>query len=108
VNKILTYSLFLMLLTSCELDLKKYYGREGMFTPRPDQLEKMPQGNDPYSKGVRDGCNTAMSVVGTGPMAGMYEDSYYDFEKTLKDSDYYRGRTTGFNYCTYYQDVDPF
>lgn len=78
-----------------------------MFTMRPAHLGKMPQGDDSYSQGVRDGCNTAISVVGAGPMQSGYEDTYYDFDKTISDPEYYKGRTVGFNYCTYYQDPDP-
>ena len=95
-------------LSSCwKNDLKEYYGREGSWTIRPAHMGEMPQGNDSYSQGVRDGCNTAISVVGSGPMTTQYEDTYYDFDKSIKDPEYYKGRTVGFNYCTYFQDPDP-
>lgn len=104
------YLVFAVLfLSSCDTDndLKEYYGRPGMFTLRPAHLGEMPNGDDSYSQGVRDGCNTAIAIVGTGPMADMYENTYYDTNKSIEDSDYYKGRTLGFNYCTYYQDPDP-
>ncbi len=110
INKftsILTLIFAMILLSSCiNNDLKEYYGKESALTMRPAYLGEMPQGDDSYSKGVRDGCNTSIAVVGTGPMAEQYDDIYYDFDKT-NDQDYYRGRTLGFNYCTYYQDPDP-
>ncbi len=98
-----------LIISSCstKTDLKEYYGREGPWTMRPAHLGQMPQGNDSYSQGVRDGCNTAISVVGSGPMASMYDDTYYDFDKSISDADYYKGRTLGFNYCTFYEDPDP-
>lgn len=106
-TKLIVFS-FAVIVSSCSNDLKEYYGREGMFTMRPAYMAKMPQGNDSYSQGMRDGCNTAIAAVGTGPMAAQYDDIYYDFDKSLNDSDYYKGRNTGFNYCTFYQDPDPF
>lgn len=108
-TKLLMVFLCLAALTSCwKVDLKENFGREGMMTPRPHRMGQMPQGDDPYSQGVRDGCNTAIGVLGTGPITTMYDDIYYDFDKTVNDSDYYKGRTLGFNYCSYYQDPDPF
>ncbi len=95
-------------ISSCTNDLKEYYGREGDLTMRPSYMGDMPNGDDPYSQGVRDGCNTAIATIGTGPMAASYDPMYYDFDKSITDSEYYKGRTTGFNYCTFYQDPDPF
>lgn len=95
-------------LSSCQSnDLKEYYGREGDLTMRPAFMGKMPQGDDSYSQGVRDGCNTALAVVAVGPMATQYDESYIDFDKTLSDSDYYKGKNLGYNYCGYFTDVDP-
>jgi hypothetical protein len=97
-----------ILLSSCmKNDLEDYYGREGMFTMRPAFMGKMPQGDDSYSQGMRDGCNTAIALIGTGPMASSYEVSYQDVNRTTSDRDYSKGYDLGQNYCTYYQDVDP-
>jgi len=96
-----------MVLSSCTNDLKQYYGRPGAMTMRPAHMGDMPNGDDSYSQGVRDGCNTAISVVGTGIMQTTYDQTYYDFDKSIKDPDYYKGRRLGFDYCTYYQDPDP-
>ena len=70
-------------------------------------MGELPQGDDPYSQGFRDGCNTAIAIVGVGPMTSFYDSIYYDFDRLLDDSMYYRGKKMGFDYCTYYQDVDP-
>jgi hypothetical protein len=82
-------------------------GRLGTLTPKPLFLGELPQGDDDYSKGFRDGCNSAISVVGTGLQSMFYEDIYYDFDKIVDSPDYYKGKTIGFDYCTYYIDVDP-
>ncbi len=98
---------FVIALSSCNNDLKEYFGRPGAFTLRPAYLGEMPQGDDSYSQGMRDGCNTSIAVVGVGPMASMYDESYVDYDRVMVDTDYHKGVTMGFNYCTYYQDVDP-
>lgn len=88
-------------------DLTEYFGRHGMMTPAPYRLEGIPQGDDSYSQGFRDGCNTAMSVIGSGMLNSMYEDSYIDANRVVEDENYNQGKTLGFNYCTYHLDVDP-
>lgn len=110
-GKILNISVLAFLalfLVSCGNDLKEYYGRHGALTPTPFFMGKLPDGDDNYSQGFRDGCNTALSTVGTGMLSATYDDNYYDYEKSLNNNDYYKGRTIGFNYCTYYQDPNPF
>jgi len=82
-------------------------GRLGAFTPKPLLMGELPQGDDDYSQGFRDGCNTAISILGTGFQSTMFEDIYYDFDKILESSDYFKGKTIGFDYCTYFIDVDP-
>lgn len=94
--------------TACwKNDLNEYFGREGMMTPRPYRLDGIPQGDDSYSQGFRDGCNTAMGVVGSGLLNSMYESSYIDANRVVSDEDYNQGKTLGFNYCTFHLDVDP-
>ncbi|HCR86161.1 MAG TPA: hypothetical protein DIV86_05730 [Alphaproteobacteria bacterium] len=94
-------------LAGCTNDLKENFGRPSIFTMRPAALSNLPNDDSSYSQGLRDGCNTALRVIGVGPMATSYDDSYYDINRGITDQDYYKGRTTGFNYCTYYQDPDP-
>lgn len=93
---------------SCKTDLKEYYGRHGTFTPAPMYFEGMPEGDDEYSQGFRDGCNTAFRTVGTGLLSVMYDDTYYDFDKILDSDDYYKGMSLGMSYCTNHLDTDPF
>ncbi len=74
---------------------------------RPLFMSDMPSDNSSYSQGLRDGCNTAIGTIGTGPMASSYDEFYYDVNRGITDQDYYKGRVTGYNYCTYYLDPDP-
>jgi len=99
--------LSLSFLASCSNDLKEYHGRHGTFTPAPFSIGQMPQGDDDYSQGFRDGCNTGHSIIGTGMMSSTYDATYYNTEKSVTSNDYYKGRNIGFNYCTYYNDVNP-
>jgi hypothetical protein len=103
-----TVSLFVMALSACGNDnLDLFEGRHGIWTPRPMYFSHLPQGGDAYSQGVRDGCNSANSTVGSAMMRTNYEDIYLDVDRTIKDSDYNRGWSMGHNYCTYFNDVDP-
>jgi len=95
------------MLSACENDLKEYFGRPGMLTMRPAGLDNLPDDDSSYSQGLRDGCNTALGTNAAGPMSATYADTYYDINRGITDQDYYKGRTTGFNYCTYYTDPEP-
>lgn len=106
-RNIIVNGLFLLALQACSNDLKEYHGRHGMFTPAPFAIGQIPQGDDDYSQGFRDGCNTAYGIMGTGMLSSSYDSNYYDYEKSITNNDYYKGRTIGFNYCTYYLDNDP-
>lgn len=100
-----------MLLTACKMprvDLAEHYGIHSVWTPRPSYLGQLPNDDSDYSQGIRDGCNTAISVVGSGVPGQFYDDTYFDIDKSVNNQDYYRGRVTGFNYCTYFIDPDPF
>ncbi len=105
INTLILVSL--LVLTSCENDLKENFGRHGPLTPGPFFMKGIPQGDDDYSQGFRDGCNTGHGIIGTGMMSATYDDTYYDIDKSIENNDYYKGRTIGFNYCTYYNDVNP-
>lgn len=96
-----------MMVSSCASDLKEYFGRHGPFTPAPFLIGDMPDGDDDYSQGFRDGCNTSHSIIGTALMSATYDDIYYDVEKSIKSDEYYKGRTIGHNYCNYYNDTNP-
>lgn len=106
MTRLLIHLSMLFLLSGCAGDLAEYFGRHGMLTPEPAGLADMPQGDDDYSQGFRDGCNTAISITGSGFLS-TYDPIFYDFDKSLSSPEYYRGRTVGKNYCMYYVDNNP-
>ncbi len=79
-------------------------GKHRFWTPRPPTLT-MPEGDDAYSQGFRDGCNVALGIVGSG-LLRMHAFGY-DPNWGAQDKDYYLGYNTGNNYCTFYLDPDP-
>ncbi len=84
---------------------KQTYGRDTFWTPEPAFLDGIPEGDDSYSQGFRDGCNTFTGFVASGFPRG--HDFAYDAERGIKDRDYYVGYRIGSDYCTYYSDYDP-
>ncbi len=83
-------------------DLPTTFG--GSMSPRPLFMSNLPGGDDSYSTGFREGCQTTISY-GEG-MLRMY-DFAYDIDRGLKDKEYYAGYRAGTVYCTYFADVDP-
>lgn len=65
---------------------------------------KLPQGDDPYSQGMRAGCETHMSIVGAGILRTMKPQM--DGYKLSEDPMYLRGFADGSAYCAYYLDWD--
>jgi len=80
-------------------------GRRGLFTPRPFQMRGIPQGDDSYSRGFRDGCNISIGMIGSG--LHRMDGFGYDPNRGIEDKDYYLGYRTGDFYCAYYLDSDP-
>jgi hypothetical protein len=80
------------------------YG-SGMFEPRPLLMRNIPSGDDPYSQGWRDACQTFTGIVGSGMLK--MEPFAYDPERGVYDKEYYKGWRDGITYCTYYTDYDP-
>ncbi|NDF12554.1 MAG: hypothetical protein EB060_07075 [Proteobacteria bacterium] len=77
----------------------------GAFSPHPFQMRNIPSGDDSYSVGWRDGCQTFTGAVGEGLLRT--QPFSYDINRALEDSDYYKGWRAGMTYCTYYTDYDP-
>ena len=67
---------------------------------------KLPQGDDSYSVGFRDGCDSSLGIVGGGTVAST-NDFSMDANRGIEDRDYYEGYQMGANYCTYYLDPGP-
>ncbi len=77
----------------------------GMFSPMPFYLRGIPDGNDSFSEGWRDGCNTYMGFTGSGLL--QMRGFTYDIERSLKDKPYAAGYREGANICMYYNDTRP-
>ncbi len=89
-------------MTGCA-DTYQNYGRWSTWTPRPYQMRNIPQGDDSYSLGFRDGCNTGIGLVGSAMLQN--HDFSYDAARALEDKDYAQGFRAGQGYCVGY--VDP-
>jgi hypothetical protein len=72
--------------------------------PLPVFMRNLPKGNDSYSVGFRDGCETFLSIVGPGPMRML--QSKVDGWKMTQDKLYSRGWSDGGTHCTFYLDWD--
>ncbi len=99
---------FALFVTSCSYMQQDYFkskGRHSYFSGQPLFMANLPQGDDSYSQGVRDGCNTAVGQIGSGYLRSF--GMAYDPNRGLEDQDYYMGYRIGNNYCTYYLDPDP-
>ena len=77
----------------------------GYSSPMPQFLRNIPEGQDSFSVGWRDGCNTYLGFTGSGfvQMRGFT----YDINRSLKDKQYTSGFREGANLCMYYTDTRP-
>ena len=67
-------------------------------------MRNLPKGNDSYSVGFRDGCETFLGAVGAGMMRTL--PTHVDGWKMTEDQLYARGWSDGGTYCTFYLDWD--
>ncbi len=72
---------------------------------RPPFL-KLPDGDDPYSTGFRDGCDSSFGIAAAGPVRTS-SDFSYDANRGIEDKKYYDGYRMGSNYCLYFLDPGP-
>lgn len=75
-------------------------GNLSVFAPKPIFLRNLPQGNDSYSVGFRQGCYNMIGQTGQGMMR-MY-DSPYDAVDYLNDDLYNQGYKHGDRHCGTY------
>jgi len=87
--------LMLLVLSAC--------GPDSIFSLGPPFMRHLPDGNDSFSIGFRDGCNTYMGIIGTGPL--QLKTYQVDNMRALEDDQYNKGFNNGRNYCTYYLDA---
>ncbi len=110
MKRIVVISLFIFLQGCYDYPMEYSYddGTKGKFTfstSTPYGMRGLPDGDDSYSQGIRDGCHQALGTTGVGVLRS--HGFAYDPNKGIQDKDYYRGYLTGHNYCTFYQDPDP-
>lgn len=72
---------------------------------RPPFL-KVPEGDDSYSVGFRDGCDSSLGMGGAG-MVSATNDFTYDANRGIEDKKYYEGYRSGANYCLFFLDSGP-
>ena len=83
--------------------VKESVGKKGgIFKPSALFLRNLPQGDDPYSTGFRDGCETFMGIVGTGTLRLL--PVKIDGYKLTGNKYYARGFSDGSTHCTFYFD----
>ena len=96
-----------ILLAGCEgLSLKQPIDQtqDTIFRPNRLLLRNLPQGQDSYSQGFRDGCETYLGIVGAGALRLLPE--HVDGWRLTEDRVYARAFADGGTYCTFYLDWD--
>ncbi len=73
----------------------------------PMFMGDLPAGNDSYSLGFRQGCSSALSIIGVGGVSTFQNEISLDTNRKSEDPLYHKGWNSGNNYCSYYTDVDP-
>lgn len=94
--------IFLLLSTaSCALPDHSSLGYKRLF------LYGVPEGNDSFSQGWRDGCDTSLATVGTGTLRLVKEKITPDTTRRMTHDELYdKGFTTGSGYCTNFLDYN--
>ena len=77
---------------------------DNLFAPGRLFMRGLPQGDDSYSQGIRDGCETFLGIVGSGTLRLL--PSKIDGFRLTEDPAYARGYVDGQTYCTHYLDWD--
>jgi hypothetical protein len=78
--------------------------KAGIFTPNPPFLKNLPQGDDSFSLGFREGCYNAIGQEGYGMMRMFDKPVNYDMASTEKL--YVDGYRHGDRYCSAYVNKD--
>ena len=71
---------------------------------RPFMMRGVPDGNDDYSMGFRDGCKSALSMVAQGLVRSISPE--YNGWKLTSNNLYASGFVDGEEHCTYVYDWD--
>lgn len=77
----------------------------GSYSPTPVLMRNVPQGNDSFSVGWRDGCNTYLGFTGSGLIET--RSFTFDINRSLSDKQYAAGFREGASMCMYFTDTRP-
>ena len=106
IVKLLLLSLLLLSQSACliseALTLPKSWNWG--FKPRPYMMRGVPDGNDDYSLGFRDGCKSALGIIGQGGVRSVSNE--YNGWKLTSNRLYAAGFLDGEEHCTYFYDWD--
>lgn len=92
----------LAVLASCSPRTSWVPDVNGWFAPTPMFMRNIPDGNDSYSVGFRDSCNTYLGIIGVGPE--QLHGYQIDNSRVLVDAAYNKGMLDGRSYCTHFLD----
>ena len=102
-HKLAGGALALLLLSSCSGNIPVFRDpnlpTDTILTPRPMLIRNLPKGDDSYSEGFRDGCNTMFGIVGTGYLRTLKIN--VNGYRMVEDKVYTRGWSDGATYCTF-------
>lgn len=93
----------MLMLSGCGINLAPT--EFGTLSPLPPLMRNIPQGQDSFSQGWRDGCNSYLSFTGSGFIQA--RDFTYDINRSLTDKMYASGFREGASLCMYYTDTRP-
>lgn len=98
-KNIVIITIFSITLTSC-------FGKDAdLFGPDPIFMKNLPQGNDPFSIGFRDGCRNIIGNVGYGMQRFVAEPTRPEY---IGNPDYKKGYKEGDRYCSIYVNKSIF
>jgi hypothetical protein len=93
---------FLLVLSGCDPRTSWLPFSDSPYSYSTKFMRGLPDGNDSYSTGFRDGCNTYQAIIGTGPL--QMKAYQWDNLRELEDAAYAKGISDGRAYCTHYLD----
>lgn len=100
MNNIILILTFLLLTSGC-VSLVGETGKRGFASPGYLFLRNLPQGDDSYSVGFRQGCYNFIGQVGFG-MSRLYETLPSNDPSLLNDQLYKQGYMHGDRHCVVY------
>ena len=95
----------LIALTFAGCDTVTADGKPGIFSPQAVFLRNLPQGDDNYSQGFRDGCYNAIGTNGYG-LQRIFTKPHRAANELYMDALYRRAYNDGDRHCSAYVNRD--